>query len=177
MGTEAAVGIAEAAEAGTAAAETGEAVTGATEAGEAISTGAEAGAEAGTNAGAAAAEASEADALSEALSKLTEAGQKIAKMVLEYMEIDAVFKAANAILMGPSKDPQAHARAIKLTKLIDILNKSGSILKKLSDWLTNNASKEVKVESYVVSLQGVLSKFTPQIGSVSIHCTIIVNAK
>ncbi len=171
LGVEAAVGIAEAVEAGTAAAETGEAIAGAAEAGEAISAGAEAGGEAGAEAGAeaggeAGAEAG-GEALQQALSKLAEYGQKIAKMVVDYIQIDAVFKSAKLILEQLSKDPKAHERAINLTKLINVLNATGTILKQLSDWLTNNASKEVKVKEYVVSLQGVLSKFIPHIGSVS----------
>ncbi len=162
LGTEAAIGITEAAEAGTAAAEAGEAASRAAEAGEAISW-AEEGAEAGTEAGEDAREASE-----YALSSLAKAGEKIAKMVKEYIiEIDTVFKMAKAIL-EMSKDPKAHERALKLTALITVLNETGSILDKLNDWLTKNTSKEVDVKEYVFSLQGVLSKFIPQIGSVSI---------
>ena len=97
--------------------------------------------------------------------ELAKAGRKIAKMVTEYITIGAVFKAAMAILKpSASQDP----KVIKLTKLIAVLTASSDLLSKISNWLANNASKEVKVKDYVVSLQGVLSKFIPHIGSVSL---------
>ncbi len=182
LAIEAIVGIVEAVEAVATVAETGEAIAGAAEAGEAIASGAEAGAEAGTEAGAeAGAEAggeaggeagAEAggEALQKLLSKLAEYGQKLAKMVIDYVKVDAAFKAAKYVLEQLKKDPKAHERAIKLTKLINVLNTTGTLLQNLSDWITNNASKEVKVKDYVVSLQGILSKFIPHIGSVSRYC-------
>lgn len=134
--------------------------------------GAESGIETGGEAGTATGETGSEAALDQVLSTLAEAGKKLAKMVAEYVAIDAVFKVANAILEELTKDPKAHMRAIKLKELIDVLTKSSDLMQKLSDWLQNNASKEVKVKDYVVSLQGVLSKFIPQIGSVSTHSSL-----
>lgn len=170
LGVEAAIGIAEAVEAGTAAAEAGEAITGAAEAGEAIEAGATAGGEAGAEAGgetsAAASEGGE--ALSQVLSKLQQALQKINKMVTEFLLIDAGFKAAKAILEALTSDPAAQARARKLSKLINVLNESSSIMKNLSDWLNANAEDTTSINDITVTMQGILSKFLPHLASVSV---------
>ena len=186
LGVEAAVGIAEAAEAAGAAAEVGEAAAGA---GEAISAGAEAGGEAGAEAGseagtaatgeggtAAAGEGATAgsDAFASVISKLTQALAKVGKMVQEYMIIDSVFKTAEQILKLATSDPNAHVRAMKLQKLIQVLTGSSKLLTSLNQWLQKNIDKKAKVDDYVLSIQGILSKFLPKLGAVSTYSTRII---
>ncbi len=173
---EAVIAITEAVEVATAAAEGGEAIAGAVEAGEIIDAGATAGTEAGTEAGEGAISGVEegGEALEQVLSKLAQAAKKIAKLVDDYIIIDAVFKTAKDILKAITYDPAAHDRAIKLTKLIKVLTQSSDLMKTLSDWLTENASKDVKLDDYVVSLQGVLSKFIPKLGAVSLLCGVAI---
>ncbi len=178
LGVEAAVGIAEAAEAAGAAAEVGEAAAGA---GEAISAGAEAGGEAGAEAGseagtAAAGEGATAgsDAFASVISKLTQALAKVGKMVQEYMIIDSVFKTAEQILKLATSDPNAHVRAMKLQKLIQVLTGSSKLLTSLNQWLQKNIDKKAKVDDYVLSIQGILSKFLPKLGAVSMDSTRII---
>ena len=186
LGIEAAVGIAEAAEAAAAAAEVGEAAAGA---GEAISAGAEAGGEAGAAAGseagtaatgeggtAAAGEGATAgsDAFASVISKLTQALAKVGKMVEEYIIIDSVFKTAEQILKLAKSDPNAHARAKKLQKLIQVLTGSSNLLTSLNQWLQKNIDKKAKVDDYVLSIQGILSKFLPKLGAVSMDSTRII---
>lgn len=163
LGVEAAAGIAEGIEAGTAA---GEAIAGSAEAGEAIDAGATAGTEAGTEAGGEAAGA-EGETLSTVLDKLSQAMQKIEKMVTEYLAIDAVFKAAKAILQELRNDPAAQARAKKLAKLIDVLTESVDLMKKLTTYLKVHSQDTTKIDDITVPLQGVLSEFLPRLGSVS----------
>lgn len=171
LAVEAVVAIVEAVEAVTTA---GEVIAGAAEAGDAIVAGAEAGAEAGTEAGGEASAGVEAggEALEQALSKFAQVAEKVAKMVDDYIKIDAVFKTAKAIIQAITSDPSAHKRFIKLEKLIGVLSQSANLMKTLSDWLKKNASDTVKVNDYIVSLQGVLSKFISKLGSVSLLLVI-----
>ena len=165
LGVEAAVGIAEAAEAGTVA---GEAVATAADAGEAIGTATEAGADAGTEAGGEAASGlgDGGDALDAALKKLYTSLEKIEKMVVEYQAIDATFKAAKAILEKLTSDPAARARALKLGKLINVLNQSSNIMQELCKWLKTHSSDTTNISEYTVTVQGLLSKFLPKLGAV-----------
>ena len=170
LAVEAAISIAEAVEAATATAEAAEAITSGVEAGEVIDAGVaageETGAEAGSEASAAGAEGGE--ALSKILTKLRRAVEKIAKMVDEFIVIDAGFKAAKAILQALTRDPTALARAKKLGKLIDVLCKCTSIIKSLSDWLKKNGEDTTNLDDITVTMQGVLSKFLPGLASVSL---------
>ncbi|XP_022100666.1 uncharacterized protein LOC110984616 [Acanthaster planci] len=169
LGVEAAVGVAEAVEAGAAAAEAGEAVAGAAEAGEAISAGAEAGAEAGGEAGAEAGEAaaSGGKALSQIVERIGVAMEKLNKMITEYVAIDAVFKAARAILEAITSDPAAKARAEKLAKLIDVLTSCSSLMQDLYNWLKDHSNDTTTLQGIDVPLSGILSKFLPKIGAAS----------
>lgn len=165
LATEAVVGVAEAAEGAGAV----EGIASASEAGEAISSGTEAGAEAGSQAGEDAAGAAEAggSALESVLQTLNQGLVKLEKMVTEYMVIDAVFKAAKKIVTALFSDPSAQVRAKKLEKLIKVLSQSSSHLKDLIDWLKAHSRDEVDIKNIAVTLQGVLSKFIPQLGAVS----------
>lgn len=164
LGIEAAVGIAEAVEA---AAEVSDAIASAAEAGEAISTGAEAGSEAGVAAGndAAAAVESGGDALGPSLETLNSAVAKIGKFVLEFATINAVFKVAKMILEALTEDPSAIAQARKLDKLIKVLNESSNLLQELTDWLDKHSRDTTNINDITVTIQGVLSKFIPQLGA------------
>lgn len=166
LGIEAAVGTAEAVEA---AAEVSDAIASAAEAGEAISTGAEAGSEAGVAAGndAAAAVESGGDALGPSLETLNSAVAKIGKFVLEFATINAVFKVAKMILEALTEDPSAIAQARKLDKLIKVLNESSNLLQELTDWLDKHSRDTTNINDITVTIQGVLSKFIPQLGAVS----------
>ncbi len=167
IGVEAAVGIAEAVEAGTTAAEVGAEVgTEATEG--AITAGTDAGTEAGTDAAGEASGAAEegGDALDAIVEKLGQAVQKVLKMAKEYVEIDAIFKAAKQIWDAINPGSQ---EAKKLAKLIDVLNESATIMTTLANWLSANANKETNLGEYTVSLQGVVSQFLPKLGAVSYH--------
>ena len=166
LGVEAVVGITEAAEA---AAGTAEVIGGAAEAGETIAAGSEAGATAGTEAGESAAGAVEAggDALSSVLETLDKGLTKLLKMAVEYEVIDAVFKAAKAILEALMSDPAAHARAKKLQKLIVVLQKSSTLMNTLANWIKQHAKDTTCIEDITVTIQGVLSKFLSHMGAVS----------
>ena len=170
LGVEAAVGVAEAAEAAAGAAEAGEAIGSAAEAGEAIGSAAEAGEAAGAEAGDGAAAAAESggDALQTALETLTKAVDKLAKMVVDFVRIDLIFKAAKAILESLiASDPSARAKAEKLTKLIEVLNESSSLLNNLTDWLKVHAQDTNDLKNFTVTTRAVLSKFIPRLGAVS----------
>ena len=174
LAVEAAVAITEVVEMLTAAAETGEVIAGAAEAGEAIDAGASAGSEAGAEACGEALAGLEAggEALEQVLSKFSQVAEKVAKMVDDYIKIDAVFKTAKAIIQAITYDPSTHKRFIKLGKLISVLTQSAKLMKTLSDWLKKNASNTVKVNEYIVPLQGVLSKFISKLGAVSLLLVI-----
>lgn len=170
LGVEAAVGVAEAAEAAAGAAEAGEAIGSAAEAGEAIGSAAEAGEAAGAEAGDGAAAAAESggDALQTALETLTKAVEKLGKMVADFVRIDLIFKAAKAILESfIASDPSARAKAEKLTKLIEVLNESSSLLNNLMDWLKVHAQDTTDLKNFTVTTRAVLSKFIPRLGAVS----------
>ncbi|XP_022100789.1 uncharacterized protein LOC110984682 [Acanthaster planci] len=169
LGIEAIVGIIEGAEAAAAAAEAGEAVAGAAEAGEAISAGAEAGAEAGTEAGTEAGEAvaSGGEALSQILAKISVAMEKISKLVAEYEAINAVFKAADAILKDITSNPAARALAKKLANLIGVLVTCSSLMQDLYSWLKENANDTTTLQGFQVPLSGILSTFLPSLGAAS----------
>lgn len=172
LGVEAAVGVAEAAEAAAGAAEAGEAIASASEAGEAISSAAEAGEAAGADAGeeAAAAAESEGSALQAALETLNKALEKLGKMMLEFVMVDAIFKVAKAILEPLfSSDPSARTRAEKLAKLIEVIKESSTLLQNLTDWLKVHSQDTTDLPNFTVTTQGVLSKFIPQLGAVSIN--------
>ncbi|XP_064652192.1 uncharacterized protein LOC135502923 isoform X1 [Lineus longissimus] len=171
LAIEAAVGAAEAgaaaAEAGAAAAGTAEGIAGAAEAGEAIATGAEAGADAGAEAGAEAGAAIESggEAIAGVVSKLTAAMLKIGKMVAEFLVIDAIFKAAKAILDELTSDPAAKARAQKLAKLVDVLTKSASIMQDIYKWFKEHADDTTTLKGMDVPISGVVSSFMPRLGA------------
>ena len=181
LATEAAIGIAEAVEAGSAAAEFVDtaAETGSTVAGDAIATGTETGAEAGTEAGETASNAVDTggEAIMDSVAeKLANAVQKVLQMAKEYVEIDAVFKVANAILKSLTTDPAAQARAKKLEKLIQVLGESSTLLKKTANWLHRNSQDTTTIDHITVTIQGTVSKFLPKLGAVSIadSCMIII---
>ena len=173
IGVEVAVGVAEAVEAATGAAEAGEAIGSAAEAGEAIGSAAEAGEAAGTEAGdgAAAADESGGEALQTALETLTKAVKKLGKIVVDFVAIDLIFKAAKAILelLIPS-DASARAKAEKLTKLTEVLNESSSLLNNLTDWLKVHAQETVHL-NFTVTIRALLTKFIPRLGAVSKRCS------
>ena len=167
IGVEAAVAAAEAAEAATAA---GEAIGSAAEAGEAIGTAAEAGEAAGAEAGEGAAAAAESGegALQAAADMLTSAVGKLGKMVVEFEIIDLTFKAAKALLEPLfATDPSARIKAEKLAKLIEVLNESSILMKKLTDWLKVHSKDTTDLKGFTVTTQGVLSKFISKLGAVS----------
>ena len=170
LGVEAVAGAVEAAEAAAGAAEAGEAIGSAAEAGEAIGSAAEAGEAAGAEAGDGAAAAAESggDALQTALETLTKAAQRLGKEVVKFAIIDATFKAANAILKKfIASDPSARAKAEKLTKLIEVLNESSSLLNSILDWLKVHAQDTTDLKNFTVSTRAVLSKFIPRLGAAS----------
>lgn len=167
IAVEAVVAVVEAAEAAGAAVEAGEGIASGVEAGEAITAGSEAGADAGTDAGTAAAEEGDA-ALEAALDTLAKALQKLANMVKEYIVIDAVFKAAKAILDALTDDPAAKERAKKLVVLVDVLTQSTNIIEKVNDWMQDHAKDTTKLQGIEVPVeQGVLAKFLAPLGAVS----------
>ncbi|KAL9960705.1 hypothetical protein ACROYT_G034192 [Oculina patagonica] len=163
LGVEAAVGIAEAAEG----VEAAEAITAASDAEGAISSGSSVGEAAGSEAGdgAAGAVQSGGDALASALQTLNEALAKLSKMVEEYIVIDTVFKTAKKILLALSSDPSARARAKKLEKLIKVLSQSSNLLTNLTEWLKVHSQDTTDINDITVTMQGVLSKFLPRLGS------------
>ena len=170
LGVEAVVGVVEAAEAAAGAAEAGEAIASASEAAEAISSAAETGEAAGASAGEEAAAAAESEAaLQAACETLTNALKKLGKMVVDFVCIDAIFKAAKAILEPLfSSDPSARTRAEKLAKLIEVLKESSLLLQNPTDWLKVHLQDTTDLPNFTVTTQGVLSKFIPQLGAVSI---------
>lgn len=163
LGVEAAVGIAEAGEAAAGASEIGSAV----EAGDAISSAADAAGDVGASEGTDAAGAAQSggDALASALKTLKNALAEIGKMVEEYIRVDAVFKTAKGILEALLTDPSALARARKLGKLIKVTNQSSNLLIKLADWLKVHSQDTTDINDITVTIQGVLSKFIPQLGA------------
>ena len=180
IGIEAAICIAEAVEtAATAAAEVGAEVgaeigaeAGAEAAEGAISAGTDAGTEAGADAAeeaAGAVEEGSGDLLDSVVEKLGQAVRKVLKMAKEYSEIDLVFRVAKKILEDLNPGSQ---EAKKLEKLIVVLNKTTTVMTTLANWLNKNANKETQLGEYTVSLQGVVSKFLPKLGAVSVNnCT------
>ena len=175
LGVEAAVGVAEAAEAAAGAAEAGEAIGSAAEAGEAIGSAAEAGEAAGAEAGDGAAAAAESGG--DALQTLTKAVEKLGKMVVDFERINLIFKAANAILEPLiASDPSARAKVEKLTKLIEVLNESSSLLSNLTDWLNVHAHDTNDLKNFTVTTRAVLSKFIPRLGAVSTFFLYLVGA-
>ncbi len=173
IGKEAEVGIAEGIEAGTATAEAGTVAAKAGADKSVITVGADAGTEAGTDASGKVSEAVEegGDALDYVVEKLGQAVQIVLKMAKEYVEIDAVFKAAKEILDTINPGSQ---EARKLAKLISVLNESATIMTTLANWLSENANKETNLGEYTVSLQGVVSQFLPKLGAVSDHSLIMI---
>ncbi len=188
IGIEAAICIAEAVEtAATAAAEVGaevgaetgaeagaEATEGAITAG--VDAGAEAGAEAAEDAAEAVGEGAEEDLLDSVVEKLAQAVKKVVKMAKEYSEIDLVFKTAKKIYQDISPRGQ-DGTAQRLSKLIDVLNKSTHIMTKLANWLDKNANKEVKADGQLLPLQDIVKKFLPKLGAVSYIIIISVASR
>lgn len=165
LGIEAAIGIAEAAEAAAGAAE----IASAGEAADVIAAGAETGADAGADAGETAANALDTggDAVTATLDLLNKDLLKLGKMVAEFAEISTTFKVAKKILEKLSSDPSAQARAKKLEKLINVLNQSSQVLESLCHWLSVHSQDTTNINEITVTIQGVLSKFLPQLGAVS----------
>ena len=144
----------------------------------AIEAGAEAGGEAGEESASEAAEAVEegegeegegSEKIERVVQKLKQAVKKVLKMAKEYMEMDSVFRVAKKILKAITADPAAQERARKLDVYIKVLNDSSTTIKNIADWLQKNSDDAVKLKSgFTVSIQGILSKFIPKLGAVSI---------
>ena len=130
-------------------------------------------AKAATEAAARAAQYGE-DALASALETLNKGLVKLSELVEEYIAIDAVFKAAKEILVALFSNPSAQARAKKLEKLIKVLNQSSKLLNDLTDWLRAHSKDTTDINDITVTIQGVLSKFMPQLGAVSANECLLV---
>ena len=121
------------------------------------------------------------DSLKTVLSKLSQALKKITKIALENVAINEIFKFAIDVIYSNQSSQWDAYMAEKLKILTEILSKTSKILITLTTWLSNNSSKEVTVKdkdkkTYILVLSDIVSKFIPKLGAVSsIIITCIIN--
>ncbi|XP_061576688.1 uncharacterized protein LOC133443625 isoform X2 [Cololabis saira] len=85
---------------------------------------------------------------------------KFSKMIKEFCEIDAVFKAARAVLESLRQDPEAAEKWNRLHKSLSLLLVLTSKMKELMNWLEDHKEDTVKLDNYDIPLEsGLLSSF------------------
>ena len=107
------------------------------------------------------------DSIDTVISKLCQALKKVAKIVAENTLINQVFKLAVDVIRSNASSQWDYYRADKLEDMIGILNTTSKTLITLSDWLSKNSNDKVTIKDYKLVLGDVVSKFLPKLGAVS----------